>query len=141
MGGDYRAVIRNDAPDYKLFMGIYGRNDVPIVSPVAEVVFLINIQELQPCYMVDLNALSADEKAKIFDFLMRKYGLLEDEVHETVANGLPLRVDQVLFVVGNPTKDDGSADGFMAAKGILGDLWDGEPAEDTIRRLRDGDDG
>lgn len=104
MVGDYRAVIRRDAADYKLFVEICGLDYLPIVSPVAKVVFLADIQELQPCYMVDLNALSADEKERVIQFLMQKYGALEDEVHEAVANGLPLRVDRVLCVVGNPVR-------------------------------------
>lgn len=29
--------------------------------------------------------------------------------------------------------------GFLAARGVLADTWDGEPAEVTIRRLRDAD--
>lgn len=29
--------------------------------------------------------------------------------------------------------------GFLAARGIFADTWDGEPAEVTIRRLRDGE--
>ena len=29
--------------------------------------------------------------------------------------------------------------GFLAARGIFADTWDGEPAEVTIRRLRDAD--
>jgi hypothetical protein len=51
------------------------------------------------------------------------------------ADDLIEQVNSVIFAP-NPTPVEG---GFLAARGAFADTWNGEPAEDTIRRLRDGE--
>lgn len=51
------------------------------------------------------------------------------------ANELVDTINDFIFSP-NPHPVEG---GFLAAKGALSEAWNGEPAEDTIRRLRDGE--
>lgn len=101
MGGDYRAVIREDHENSKPFKEIFGRMDVPIINPNPEITILNGIS--QYCYFVDINALNAQDLQHIVDFISYKFGALEDEVRASLDYyGLPLRADRVLCVIGNP---------------------------------------
>lgn len=65
-----------------------------------------------------------------------RVALVEGLVKRDSASGRPLAVRQVSIVT---PLEEGSPSGWRAAVGVLRGLTDGEPAEETIRRLRNAE--
>jgi hypothetical protein len=60
--------------------------------------------------------------------------IVEGEIRRDPWSGRPTAIRQITDVVPLPER---GPDDWQAAKGALAEVWNGEPAEETIRRIRD----
>jgi hypothetical protein len=66
--------------------------------------------------------------------LWGRRAIVEGEIRRDPLSGRPIAIRQITDVVPLPEREP---DDWREAIGALADTWDGEPAEDTIRRMRD----
>lgn len=90
-----RATVRN--PERRVFWEkIFGGDEVPVVSFVPQSCTLPGYEEPQMVYMLDLKALSDEQRFRLIQALADKFGLLEGEVESSLdEHGVPILVTDV----------------------------------------------
>lgn len=66
--------------------------------------------------------------------LLGRRVIVEGEIRRDPWSGRPTAIRQITDIVPLPEREP---DEWQAARGALADVWNGEPAEETIRRIRD----
>jgi hypothetical protein len=67
--------------------------------------------------------------------LWGRRAIVEGEVRRDPWSGRPTKIRQVTAV--EPVPEDSAPGGWREARGALTRVWDGTPAEETIRKMRD----
>lgn len=94
---EWQTVARVHDPERRAFwQAIFGGDEVPVVSFVPQACTLPGYDEPQMVYMLDLKALSDDQRFRLIQALADKFCLLEGEVESSLdEHGVPILVSDV----------------------------------------------
>lgn len=88
-------ILAKDSPRYADWLLVFGRNVVEIKSPVPSKGILPGLGERE-VYLVDLSALSSDQRERLHEHLARRFGGTVEEVAATLEReGLPILAEDV----------------------------------------------
>jgi len=90
------AHIRPGSDRAALWQAVFGGLEVPVVSFLPQSVTLPGYDEPQPVYMLDLKALSDEQRFRLIQALADKFCVLEGEVESSLdEHGVPILVTDV----------------------------------------------
>jgi hypothetical protein len=73
------------------FEDVFGTATVPVLGPLPELALVNGFEEPQPVYLLDLKALSHDQRDRLVAHIARKFGADEGAVADQLtALGLPI---------------------------------------------------
>lgn len=101
--------------------GIFGCDEIPLQSPVAQWVNVTEFDEPQLCYMVDVQALADGQRARLVAALAKRFDLPVDLVVRELDGGVPVRAERVVMM---------SSDFVALASAVIDDLLDDEDGYD-----------
>jgi hypothetical protein len=133
---DYTIAGRRGLPSPNV---IYGRPLISLGAVEGRIQTLSNRRSLRFTLYDTLNdqAVACYLKSGEEDRIQALWGrrvIVEGEIRRDPWSGRPTTVRQITEVTPLPERDP---DEWHEAKGVLAQVWNGEPAEETIRRIRD----
>lgn len=103
MGKNFKAIIRHDSDRAVNFLEIFGRLEVNIESPMAEMARLPGVDEPVQVYKLDLDLITDEERGRLARKLSRQFGLTVEEIDANIdAYGVPIFGEDCTIVIENP---------------------------------------
>lgn len=102
---DFKVILSETSSRADDFKTVFGRLEVCIQSPLPRLAQLPGFDVPQRVYLLDLDALSEDEEARLVQHISTKFGVGEVEVILHLANqGVPILADDCIVVVDHPQR-------------------------------------
>jgi len=94
--GKWLTTVQVHGLERKAFwQSIFGMDTLPIVSVVPQWVRISGEVELQLVYMLDVEALSDDQRAQLVEALAKRFNYAVEWVDEQLERGVPILADDV----------------------------------------------
>lgn len=103
MGSDFTVTVYGERGEE--FKGLFGSNTVHVRSPFPSMAHLEGNAEAESVYMLDLEMLTDEQRAKLVDHVAQKFNADPKAVEAAInALGLPIRASDTVVTVSNLQK-------------------------------------
>jgi len=94
---DWKTTARVTNPERRAFWErVFGKDQVPIVSFVPQAAKLPGFDEPQLVYMLDLKAISEEQRGRLVEAIAEKFEIAADVVNDTLdEHGVPILMSDV----------------------------------------------
>jgi len=97
---EWKTMAKVHNPERKAFWeSIFNGDTVPVISFVPEWANLPGYDEPQPVYMLDLKAITAEQRKRLIKALARRFGIPEETVAQKLEeHGVPILASDVTVI-------------------------------------------
>lgn len=114
MSKDFVVILHDGTERAKNFMEVFGRRDVHVKSFVPTLITVPGFSEPQAAYMLDLDLISPDERARLVAHLAERFGIDAKEIDDLIGlMGVPILASDCTVAIEHPQRwiDDHIATG------------------------------
>jgi len=103
MGKDFKVTVFEGTERADVFMKVFGRREVCVLSPFPIAVNLPGFDESQSVYMLDLKEITDDERARLIADISERFGIDAHEVSSLLEqHGVSILMSECLLTIDNP---------------------------------------